>query len=256
MTVYGFTYNGTHSSTYGVYATSTVTGILPPVNSVSLNVPKRPGLWYTRTDLGPRWIQVHVSVTATSNMDLRTQIRNIAAWLSPASGLQSLSFDNEPNLTYYAVPDEGMGGGAGTQSTDITQMVTLGNGKVIFMCADPFAYDTQQSATFASDSASPDVTGTYQTYPVISLTLTAAATSLKVTHASSGKFMLLNSSFASGDTVTIDCTRGLVSINGSPAMTALDITSQFFALQPGANTLNITPTGVTSGSLNWTPRWL
>lgn len=254
MASYGFTYNGVHSTNYNVTAMATITGVLPPLKGRTIEIPKRPGEYYSRTDLGARWIKVKVAVTQTSNANLRTQIRNIASWLTTTSGPQALVFDNEPNLTYYAVLDEAGSAGAGTQSTDITQMVTLGEGHLVFMCVDPFAYDTQQSANFASDTVSPTVTGTYETWPTISATFTGSATDFKVTLGS--QYVLINHTFAANDTATIDCSKQLIQVNGVDAMQDLDLSSDFFALQPGANTLNITPTGASTASLTWTPRWL
>ncbi|QQE80936.1 distal tail protein Dit [Alicyclobacillus sp. SO9] len=251
MSGYGFTYNGVASSNYNVTATDTITGILPPLKGRTISVPNRPGAWYIRTDLGPRWIKVKVAITETSNTSLRTQIRQIAQWLSTVNGPQTLVFDNEPGLTYYAVLDAGMSTGAGTQSTDIKQLVTLGQGELTFMCVDPFAYGTQESLAFASDSASPNVTGTYETWPTIDVTFTGGATDFKV---SLGRlYVLVNHIFVAGDTLTVDCSKQEIQINGVSAMADLGLSSNFFALQPGAQTLSITPTGVTTASVSWTP---
>ncbi|WDL96411.1 distal tail protein Dit [Alicyclobacillus sp. ALC3] len=253
---YGFSYNGQHSSAFGIYAKKTTQSITPALLAQATSVPRRPGEWYFRTDIAERWIPVDIAYIASDLASFRPDTRAIAAWLSPVNGLQPLIFDNEPDKTYYAVMDDGMGTGAGTQATDIAQIATLGTGKIIFRCSDPFAYaQSQSSAAFINDIASPSIQGTYETYPVITLSLTGAATSIKITH-SSGAFALVNYSFAAGDTLTVDCTRALVTINGATNMQALDITSDFPALTPGGNTLTVSPAGVSTGSVAWTERYL
>lgn len=254
--LYGFTYNGVNSNDMGVFARRTRHSILPPMLSRTIQVPKRPGLWYIRTDLGPRWIQVDIAVLADSPEDLRQKVRALASWLNPAKGPQALSFDNEPDKTYYAVLDEGGGGGSGSQATDITQLVTLGQGTLTFLCPDPYAYGAETSVAFVSDTATPNVDGTAETWPRIEVTFTATATQFSVTHTQTGRAVILDNVFNAGDTLVIDCAKQLVQVNGVASMASLDLASDFFTLTPGSQTLQISPTGVCSATVYWTPRWL
>jgi predicted phage tail component-like protein len=254
---YGFTYAGIHSDDMSVIAQKTTQSILPPMLSQTIQVPCRPGLWYIRTDFGARYINVGIAIDATDTYDLRNKVRVLAAWLNPMNGPQALTFDNEPDKTYYAVLDEGgSGGGTGSQATDITQIAALGQGTLTFLCPDPFVYGTETSMPFSNDAVTLNVDGTTETCPRIEVTFTKQATNFTVTHTQSGKKVILDTVFNANDTLTIDCAKQLIEVNGSPAMADLDLSSDFFALSPGVQNLQITPTGVSTATIYWTPRWL
>jgi len=76
--------------------------------------------------------------------------------------------------------DEGMGGGTGTQATNITQLVTLGTGTITFLCVDPFAYgeDTTQDLAEECTVNNP---GTSNGFPIFNVTLSDSVTFLTIT---------------------------------------------------------------------------
>lgn len=61
--------------------------------------------------------------------------------------------------------------------------------------------------------------------------------------------------FKSGDHLTIDCTKGIILINGQPHFEALDPASRFIALHSGANTITATPTNFTNMKITYQERY-
>ncbi|WDL98121.1 distal tail protein Dit [Alicyclobacillus sp. ALC3] len=253
-----FTFGGQSCDAYGLKCLTVDRSFLPPLTARTVAVPKRPGVWYLRSDLGPRTVNIGVSLIKTDLVTLTQAKQVIGGWLYPNNQIQPLVLPDEPDKTYYAVVDINSPlilAAAGGSTTNQPLLYGAGSSILTFLCPDPYGYGQQVTAQFAGDVLSPNVGGTAETYPTISLALTAATSSLKVAH-SSGLFVLLNYSFSAGDTVTIDCVRQVVTINGATALTALDISSDFFALQPNNNTITITPSATATGSVAWTERYL
>lgn len=100
------------------------------------------------------------------------------------------------------------------------------------------------------------VEGSAQSYPVITATITAAASELKILHYESGKYLRIVKSLAAGDVLIFDCEKSFVKLNGVYIMNYLDLASDFFPLQTGANTLIVTPNNTCTLSIAYNPRWL
>ena len=155
----GFRYNGVHSSTMGVYSVTDVRrDILPPINSRLLTVPGRGGAYYQGHDLGVREIEVDIVLRGTSQENLRSIVRALAAWLRPDSEPKDLIFDDEPSLTWKAVL---------SNETDLQEIAHNGFGTLTFVCPDPVALGPQRiqtiavaDATFARNSVAYKSDGT------------------------------------------------------------------------------------------------
>jgi predicted phage tail component-like protein len=98
--------------------------------------------------------------------------------------------------------------------------------------------------------------GTYKTYPVVTVKFTASASEYKIT-GPNGDYVRVVTSFAAGDELVIDFDKHYVTLNGVSAMPYLDWkNSKFFELQPGDNNLTCTPDNVALVTTTWKPRWL
>lgn len=255
MQGYGFTFDGVHSDNYSIYLEKTYHPVTPPLNAQIQSVPKMPGAWYYRTDLGPRVIQIDIALKSDSRLNFRPDVRAIAAWLDPAKGQKTLIFDNESDKSYQAVLYND-----GGQPAIINQLVLIGRTSLYFLCADPYAYGSAApTLNIASGTASASLTleaNSSECFPVINVTFSAASTEYKITHSESGEFVRVIYNFAANDKLLIDCTKGLIQINGVDQMQALDINSDFFALVSGTNTFNIAPSNVGATTVDHTPRYL
>ncbi len=124
--------------------------------------------------------------------------------------------------------------------------------------------DTTYSLAFDANLSPGTVTnvvnnlGTASTLPVITAIFTkAGATDFKITHLESGKSIRVIYNFALNDVLVIDHEKCLVTINGLRAMTSLDLSSRFFELDPGDNTLVATTTGGGAYTkVDYEERWL
>lgn len=244
---YGFKFNGIYSVDKNLVVMHVAPSVLPPLTTVAQQVPRRPGAYYYRSDYGMRQIPVDVAYIGSSLADARAKVRDIANWLQASSSPQALVFDDETDKTYYAVLD-------GT--TDWQQLVYFGKTTLNFTCPDPLAYGTETSAAFANGSVAVTPAGTYETYPRIQCTFTQQVSNPSLTDSVTGSKITVDHVFAANDTLTIDCSKEYIEINGANAMADLDLTSDFFGMNPGvAHTLTLSDTTITATAY-WTPRWL
>jgi predicted phage tail component-like protein len=254
MQGYGFTFDGVHSDAYNIYFEKSYHPLTPPLTAQIQTVPKMPGGWYYRTDLGPRIIQLDIAVKSDSLANFRPNFRSIASWLDPAKGLKTLTFDNDPDVSYQAVLYNE------SQAVIINQLVLIGLASIYFLCPDPYGYGAA-AATLNIPSGTASKTLTLESvstdcFPVINVTFAAAATEYKITHSESGEFVRVIYNFVANDRLLIDCTKGLIQINGVDQMQALDINSDFFSLVSGTNTFTIAPSNVGTTAVDHTPRYL
>lgn len=182
----GFTYNGVHSSNYGLNVLSVQRGILPPITARLLDVPGRPGSYYQGRQVGARTITVDVQVTALDYADLRAKVRAIAAWLMPGPDPKPLVFDEEPDKTWYAVL---------SGDTDLDEVVAVGNGKLTFIAPDPVAVGPEHTVALP---ATVNPAGTAETYPIIRATVNQDITHFAV--ATPDRYVLLGRPVADQET--------------------------------------------------------
>jgi hypothetical protein len=79
-------------------------------------------------------------------------------------------------------------------------------------------------------------TGAYNTFPYF--TITGPVTNPVITNQTTGQQIKLNIALAASDVIGIDCQSGTVTLNGTANRNnTVDITTQFFPLTPGNNTI-------------------
>ncbi len=129
----GFTYNGTHSSEYGIVAKTVNRPILPTLRKRELVVPGKHGTYdFNDNTFENRIIEVELRYIGTSFEELRTRSREIAYWLSGYSEEKNLIFDDEDDKWYVAKIYSTVG---------LTNLFKLGETTIQFEC-EPFAYAT------------------------------------------------------------------------------------------------------------------
>lgn len=127
----GFSFDGVHSSTYGIYLAKSPFYLLPELNNYFETIPGREGLLDYGSDHQQREIVLSCMVLAVSEQDLKEKSRAIAAWLDPAKGLKRLIFDTEPDKFYLARV---------TRGVQVEQIAKQGRFEVTFTAPDPYAY--------------------------------------------------------------------------------------------------------------------
>ncbi|MFA4885455.1 MAG: distal tail protein Dit [Desulfotomaculaceae bacterium] len=237
-----FTFNGVSSTTHLIENKVHHT-ILAPLTSRNLKVPGRAGVYDFGVSTGAREIVIDVTIKGTSQADLRTKVRTIASWLFQ-DDLKPMVFSDEPDKTYYARV-------AG--STDLEQIVAVGQGAITFICPDPFAEGASVTQTFASGAAITN-NGTAKIFPIFTVNFTGAASSFKVMKGTQQVYV--NKSFVIGDVLVIDHRKALVTVNGLRVMDKVDLSTVFFYLGPGGTVLAFAPTTNLTVQVDFKEKWL
>jgi predicted phage tail component-like protein len=161
----GFTYDGIHSSTYGISAKTVTRPLLPTLTARKLTIPGRSGSYdFGDNVFEDRIIEVELRYIGTSFNELRSRARTISAWLSGYSGKKNLIFDDEAAKYYVAKIYSSIG---------LSNLFTIGECKVQFEC-EPFAYSITLRGVTATVTASGEVltissSGTVETPPIVAL---------------------------------------------------------------------------------------
>ncbi len=157
MVTTGFTFNGVHSSTYGIVVDPTQRIIFPEKRRILTDIPGRSGYHaYTDGTYLARQETFHCYFKKPSEISLADAARNIALWLNAENA--QLFFDNEPEKYYWAfvvgaLPQE--------------RHLKYGEFDLTFCYSPPFAYTEAKERKFTittnSGSISIPVGGTAET---------------------------------------------------------------------------------------------
>lgn len=163
-----FLFKGISSENYFVVE-KVYRSLLPPVENASLKIAGKPGAYHQKTKLGIRKHDFVIRIREENIDNLNDAIRTIAGWLFSDQPAE-LVLNKEPDKYYLAILDG---------ETDLEEIVRIGKGTLSFISEDPLAYDrieSLQSIASGTDSASVDVGGTYETFPLVKATFNAATT--------------------------------------------------------------------------------
>lgn len=239
----GITFNSIHSSTFGLGA-KVKRPLLPGNSDNYISPPGRAGSILFPGKPQDRFIPVDFGFMPASKALFRGKVWEISAWLYTEER-KILTVDDEPGKYYVGKVED---------QVDLEQAFLLGKFSLTFRC-EPFAYGTEVTSNFVSDSVTVNNAGTRPTPAIIETTFTDTATEFKVTLGT--KYVRVVHVFKLNDTLKIDSGTGAILINGTRAMDKLDWqNSRFFELATGNNTLSITPSGICTATVKYTPRWL
>ena len=142
--------------------------IVPPVVDDLLYIPGRDGAYNTGSNFDVLYISFRIILNKLTD---RTKVRNLADNLH-TQGLKQLILKDEPDKYYNAKL---------SSRTDLDEIMKVGQGMIIFLCPDPYAYSiTEDTEDFANDEATIDNEGTADAFPVFELTIDAVSTYLSV----------------------------------------------------------------------------
>jgi predicted phage tail component-like protein len=140
MSTYGFTFNGIHSSTYGIRILDVRRPILAP-RSVSLReTAGREGKHFLSVKGQEFKIEVDILLYENSKAALRDKVQTIATWLKEDE-LKSLKFDDEPEREFLVVLSE---------ETRLEEILGIGKATLIFL--SPYPYGFLQEKTVSSQA--------------------------------------------------------------------------------------------------------
>lgn len=118
---------------------------------------------------------------------------------------------------------------------------------------DPYIYDAEKEIPITGGLVNLGA-GTYS--PIITATFIASASSFKLTHQESGKFVEVKFEFVPGDVLVIDLSKRKIMINGNTNMAAYTLKSRAFQIEEGNNQLIAQPSNVASLKLKYKPKSL
>lgn len=131
----GFTFDGQHSSAYGIYLLRSSISGMPQTADQYKEIPGRHGVFDFGFRFEGRKIELECFVLAQNEADLRKKVREIAAWLDPNKGERPLVLDTEPDK-FYNVRVSG--------SLDVEIVAGQGRMTIPFLASEPFAYSTAE----------------------------------------------------------------------------------------------------------------
>lgn len=211
----------------------------PPIENVTVKVPGRPGEIHVRAELQPLEIPLHVrlKMDPADAEAVAAQRRKITAILVTDEP-QPLVLPDEPTRFYMAIlSDPG----------ELDTLWYAGGADIVFTAYDPIAHGKTRDAELPGGETRVFVEGSWETRPTIRLE--ADGQPLRVSM-KDGPYIALVTNPDAGASVVIDMADERCTVDGEAV--AIELGSDYFALQPDNNFLTITGG---SGSIEWEERW-
>lgn len=214
--------------------------LLPEYEIETQDVPYRPGERFMRAKIKPLTIAVRAEWRARPSDDMAALRRTMAAKLLCLEEAP-LYLDDERHLGihYKAVL---------TSPGELDTLWHTGSADLEFTAYDPVAYGATRRGTVGYSTVLT-VGGSYETRPVITCKPGGSVSYLKLTDMDTGEFVQVNASLSASSAVVFDMEGQKTTVNGQNA--AVTYESDYFALQPGRNSLRLSSG---SGTVEWVER--
>lgn len=232
-------YNGFDFSPW--FKTKLITrSLLPEYDVETQDIPYRPGERFMRAKLKPLAIKVLAEWKARPSDDMAALRRTMAARLVCLKE-EPLYLDDERHLGLYYMA-------LLTSPGELDTLWHTGSAELEFTAYDPIAYGATKRGSVGYSTVLT-VGGSHETYPVITCKPGGSVSYLKLTNMDTGEFVQINESLNTSASVVIDMGEQLVTVNGQNH--AVTYESDYFALQPGRNSLRLSSG---TGTIEWTER--
>lgn len=231
----------------GVIIREVENSILPSVTAKTIELPSRHGGLDFGRIYGMREVVVKIGIKAKSDQEVKQIVRQLASQLN-SEKLEALELSDEPNIVYTARV---------TSDTKLSPLFGYGETEITFLCPNPFGQDKDEyvSDSFYSYKNEQLPEGTFNAYPVYTITIKADSSSFKLIHTTDDgevTTITLVDNFVTGDIVIVDCEEGKITVNGSLA-NILTLDSDYFEFKVGNNRTDVEGEGdvVISYKKNW-----
>ncbi|WP_044639732.1 distal tail protein Dit [Risungbinella massiliensis] len=147
--------------------------ILPTIRPDLLKIKGRSGSYDFGFNIEERMIEIDVTIEAATRLELRQHIRELAQWLYYDDAKPLVILD-EPDK-YYLAKVSG--------DTDLSEMITIGQGSISFVCSDPFLYGEEKVVPFSPVDTEPVTvsnTGGMEAFPKFEFTFDAAVPNFSI----------------------------------------------------------------------------
>ena len=191
---------------------------------------------------GDKVFKVNYTIVYDSAKDDTYYIDAMAEWLRGNNfKVSKLQLDTSGEYYMARVSD----------ATDFSDAILYGSGSITFTASNPRRYAASETTATLTKSGNTSVSysGYIPACPVITAVCPNGTTSIKVTNATTGDYVLVSASNLQG-TVVIDCNKKFVSKEGTKDLTLLDTRSNWITLVKGTNTIKVAVTGTALTSIN------
>lgn len=130
----GFTYDGRHSSEFGIYLAQNTRRLHGGTRERRVTVPGRAGVYDAGSELDVTQVDLQLAIVAASRRDLVESLHEFAALLDPTKGYRPLVYDDDP---FRAQRMKLVG------EVPSNLVLTHSQFNVTMQAADPFYYDLE-----------------------------------------------------------------------------------------------------------------
>lgn len=198
--------------------------LLPGIEASTIKIDGRPGEWFSKRAIGTRDIYVGLGIL-NDTKDRKDILEN---WFLLSDKLTKdkpckLEIGNGYYVNAILVGD--------------TQTTTTGKWSIVevqFTCYDPYIYGEEHEVSLKTGNNTFNVKGKYSTYPVITIN---GASTTTITDTKTGDKIRVED-IASGKSLVINMNEHRCLVDGLYKPADLSV-SDFWALKPGENTLNL-----------------
>lgn len=232
-------YNGFDFSPW--FKTKLITrSLLPEYDVETQDIPYRPGERVMHVKLKPLPLKVLAEWRARPSDDMAALRRIMAARLVCLKEAP-LYLDDERHLGVYYMAML-------TSPNELDTLWHTGSAELDFTAYDPIAYGAKKTGAVGYNTTLM-VGGSYETKPIIRCKAGGNVSYLKLTNMDTGQFVQVTASLSSSIEVVFDMENEQTTVNGTNH--AVDYDSDYFALQPGGNSLRLSSG---SGTIEYTER--
>jgi hypothetical protein len=243
---------------------------IPALWHQTVKTPSRDGETYIRSQLEQRFLILELAVIGTSFTNLQTHRRTLITALNPKTGVGTLKWT--PDATVYAIDcivEQGVG--FRRHLKPLAELAT-----VSLRCSDPTWYNpTINEETVANSGSGLSVpitvplsfadgegttvinnVGDVASRPTI--TVPGACTNPIITNTTTGKkLQFVGLTINGGQSLIIDCDLRTAKIGSTSHIDKLSADSEFWALEPGNNTVTFgIDSGTVTADVDYYTRWI
>lgn len=201
--------------------------LLPSSEVTTTDIEGNVGLYFVKKTHGVRVIRMDLAIIGDTPEDLMDRVEDVADWLD-ADKPEPLVLNDSPDRTFYAIVQG---------DTSLDEQLKYGFFTVEFICPDPYSYGAERTENLVSGVNSITYNGTAPTYPTMTITFPSAIPNIQIDNGED--IMELTYSFDTTTTLEINSQTGKITINGEINSQIMSLTSDFFPLKKGSNTINV-----------------
>jgi predicted phage tail component-like protein len=155
----GFKFGDQHCHTFSVEMTGKEVPITPPFTNNAETQGGIDGGWDFGIQYEPKIIPIDCYLWESTRENAQSQARKLGGWLNPRIGSQTLIFDDDPTVMYYARLNE---------QIKIEEIIKLFNEFTLeFICYDPFTYSVEEYSQVITTSGTINHMGTHVSKPIL-----------------------------------------------------------------------------------------